>query len=130
MSTKWILADAIEVTLTAAQITAQTVVTLVAAQPGYVIVPVFQASGYKHGGTNFSNTSTLTFNIGSASVGTSSALPLNGQNDAVTFGPFAALEGLSSALVGSALTVNSTTGVTTGNGTVEVSLKYYLFKID
>lgn len=130
MSTKWILADAVSVVLTAAQLTAQTVVTLVPAQPGYAIIPAFHAEGYKHGSINFNATSTLTFKIGSTSAVVSSALPLNGAADAVAFGPFAALEGLASALVNQPLTVNSTTGVTTGNGTVEVSLKYFLFKID
>lgn len=129
MSTKWILVDA-AVTLTAAQLIAQTPVTLVAALSGYAIIPREHAEGYKHGSVNFNTTSTLTFKIGSTSAQVSSALPLNGAADAVSYGPFAALEGLSSALVNQPLTVNSTTGVTTGNGTVQVSVKYYLFKID
>jgi len=129
MSTQWILADA-SVVISAAEITAQTVKTLVAAVPGYAVIPVSHSEGYKHGTVNFSNTSSLTFKIGSTSAQVSSALPLNGSADAVAYGPFAALEGLASALVNAPLTVNSTTGVTTGNGSVEVSVKYYLFKID
>lgn len=129
MSTKWILVDA-SVEITAAELIAQTVKTLVAAQPGFAIIPVSHAEGYKHGTLNFNATSTLTFKIGNTSAQVSSALPLNGAADAVAYGPFAALEGLASALVNEPLTVNSTTGVTTGNGTVNVSVKYFLFAID
>ena len=129
MSTKWILVDA-AVTISAAELTAQTVKTIVPAVPGYAIIPVTHAEAYKHGSVNFNTTSTLTFKIGSTSAQVSSALPLNGAADAVAYGPFAALEGLASALVNAPLTVNSTTGVTTGNGSVEVSVKYFLYKID
>ncbi len=129
MSTKWILVDA-SVVISAAEITAQTVKTLVAAVPGYAIIPVSHVEGYKHGSINFSSTSSLTFKVGSTSAQVGSALPLNGAADAVAYGPFAALEGLASALVDAALTVNTTTGVTTGNGSIQVSVKYYLFKID
>lgn len=129
MSTKWILVDA-SVTISAAELTAQTVKTLVAAVPGYAIIPREFAAGYKHGTVNFNATSTLTFKLGATSAVVSSALPLNAANDAVAYGPFLALEGLASALVNVPLTVNSTTGVTTGNGSVQVSVKYYLFKLD
>lgn len=129
MSTQWILADA-KVVISAAELIAQTVKTLVAAVPGYAIIPVSHAEGYKHSTVAFNTTSSLTFKIGSTSAQVSEALLLNGSVDDVAYGPFAALEGLASALVNEPLTVNSTTGVTTGNGQVQVSVKYFLFKID
>ena len=47
-----------------------------------------------------------------------SALPLNGAADAVAYGPFAALEGLASALVGAALTVNTTSQLGIGGSAI------------